>query len=96
LLLLPAAYYSYLWASYQVKASTEELVASLSNNIEAVMTTKTNLTTYIWCWLCLIRQITDMNLQIASTAEDQSQVTEEMNRNTSNIRDLSQRIMDNG
>ena len=42
-----------------------------------------------------IRQITDMNLQMASAAEEQSQVAEEMNRNTSNIRDLSQQVMEN-
>jgi methyl-accepting chemotaxis protein len=42
-----------------------------------------------------IRKITDMNLQIASAAEEQSQVAEEMNRNTSNIRNLSQQVMEN-
>ncbi|WP_460112656.1 methyl-accepting chemotaxis protein [Pseudomonas sp. H3_D04] len=36
-----------------------------------------------------IYRINDMNLQIAAAAEEQSATTEEINRNTSNIRDIS-------
>jgi len=42
-----------------------------------------------------INQITEMNLQIASAAEEQSLVAEEVNRNTTNIKDLSQKVVDN-
>ena len=37
-----------------------------------------------------IARINDMNLQIATAAEQQSATTEEINRNTTNIRDISQ------
>jgi len=37
-------------------------------------------------------EINDMNLQIASAAEQQSATAEEINRNTANIRDISQKV----
>jgi len=42
-----------------------------------------------------INQITEMNLQIASAAQEQSVVAEEVNRNTTNIKDLSQKVVEN-
>lgn len=39
-----------------------------------------------------IVQISDMNLQIAAAAEQQSATSEEINRNTTNIRDISQDV----
>jgi len=39
-----------------------------------------------------ILQISDMNIQIASAAEEQSATSEEINRNTTNIRDISQDV----
>ncbi|MCW8995634.1 MAG: methyl-accepting chemotaxis protein [Psychromonas sp.] len=39
-----------------------------------------------------IIEISDMNIQIASAAEEQSATTEEINRNTTNIRDISQEV----
>ncbi|MEO4048811.1 methyl-accepting chemotaxis protein [Pseudomonas sp. CAU 1711] len=39
-----------------------------------------------------ITRINDMNLQIATAAEEQSATTEEINRNTTNIRDISQEV----
>jgi len=41
-----------------------------------------------------IVQINDMNLQIAAAAEQQSATAEEINRNTTNIRDISQKVSD--
>ncbi len=40
-----------------------------------------------------IGQINEMNLQIAAAAEQQSSTTEEINRNTTNIRDISQSVV---
>ncbi len=39
-----------------------------------------------------IKEINDMNIQIATAAEQQSATTEEINRNTTNIRDITQRV----
>ncbi|MCT7655699.1 methyl-accepting chemotaxis protein [Oceanimonas sp. NS1] len=39
-----------------------------------------------------IAQINDMNLQIATAAEEQSATSEEINQNTTNIRDISQDV----
>ncbi len=39
-----------------------------------------------------ILEISDMNLQIAAAAEEQSATSEEINRNTTNIRDISQDV----
>ncbi|QEI07300.1 methyl-accepting chemotaxis protein [Pigmentiphaga aceris] len=39
-----------------------------------------------------ILRINDMNTQIATAAEEQSATTEEINRNTNNIRDISQQV----
>ena len=41
-----------------------------------------------------IVQINDMNIQIATAAEEQSATAEEINRNTNNIRDISQHVSD--
>ena len=41
-----------------------------------------------------ITRINDMNLQIATAAEQQSATSEEINRNTTNIRDLSHAVAD--
>ncbi|GAA3912887.1 methyl-accepting chemotaxis protein [Litoribacillus peritrichatus] len=41
-----------------------------------------------------ISEISDMNIQIAAAAEEQSATTEEINRNTTNIRDISQIVAD--
>mgnify|MGYP001942282281 CR=1 FL=1 len=39
-----------------------------------------------------IKEINSMNLQIATAAEEQSTTTEEINRNTTNIRDITQQV----
>lgn len=41
-----------------------------------------------------IVQINDMNIQIAAASEEQSATSEEINRNTTNIRDIGQQVSD--
>jgi methyl-accepting chemotaxis protein len=41
---------------------------------------------------CGVEVISDMNLQIASAAEEQSSVSEEVNRNVANIRDVTEQL----
>ncbi|PWF73025.1 chemotaxis protein [Vibrio sp. T9] len=68
-------------AMHQSKGSAVEAVekADLANNA-------------LQCIRDAIQRISDMNLQIASAAEEQSLVAEEINNNTVNIKDLSTQV----
>lgn len=73
-------------------ANTEERILQSSNKANATVI-EANKT---FDTLQQIRQsitlINDMNIQIAAAAEEQSATSEEINRNTNNIRDISQAV----
>jgi len=56
-----------------------------SSNVQESLTTITN----------LVMKISDMNAQIATAAEEQNQVTEEINRNVVNVHSLFEHSVDN-
>jgi len=64
--------------SYEIATSTSEEAGKANGALEKIRNS--------------IAQISDMNLQIAAAAEQQSATTEEINRNTTNIRDISQDV----
>lgn len=66
--------------SREVAITTSEGAAKANDALEAIS--------------IAIVQINDMNLQIAAAAEQQSATSEEINRNTTNIRDISQEVSD--
>lgn len=79
----------------QSGARTAAKVMEQSNNLATDTVTKAGETTMALDNIrASILQISDMNLQIASAAEEQSLVAEEINNNTVNIKELSQEIAD--